>query len=303
MIIFPQDSMKSDLERLWRACFMDSEEYIKFFFENRYTPENCLAYIDESIRRPVAMLHLLPAGVSEGGGLANAQYIYAACTRADYRKQGIMAEMLETARKLGRSRGIKYSLTVPAESDLFRYYAKRGFHRCYKVRMVYMDRSDLRFLCKDRIQVKGEPRQLMMKLIEAYSFRRDMLVDREGYVNWDLKAFRYAVGCHEHDGGHIVTLAYEGDFGYAFCRLDGETVTVSELIVKEHFASALIYRIMQNYPKARKFVFRLPVCDTFFEKYGEVLDFGMICRNDGKNPVSLTTLEDKRTPYLGLPLD
>ena len=43
--------------------------------------------------------------------------------------------------------------------------------------------------------------------------------------------------------------------------------------------------------------------DTFFEKYGEVVDFAMICRNDGKKPVSLTTLEGIRTPYLGLALD
>lgn len=303
MIIFPQDSMKSDLERLWRACFHDSESYIKYFFDNRYVPENCLAYVDQSIRRPVAMLHLLPATVSEGGGLSSAQYIYAACTRADYRKRGIMAELIDSARKLGHSRAIKYSLTVPAELELFRYYSKQGFHRCYKVRMVYMDRSDLEFLCRDGIKLPGTPRDTMMKLGEAYGFRRDMLADREGYVNWDMRAFRYAVGCHEHEGGHVITLTYEGDCGYAFCSLDGETLTVSEFIVKEHFASALISRIMQSYPKANKFIFRLPVCDTFFEEYGEILDFGMISRNDGKNPVSITTLDGVRTPYLGLPLD
>ena len=48
MIVFPQDSMRSDLERLWRVCFGDSYEYIRYFFENRYIPENCLVYVDES---------------------------------------------------------------------------------------------------------------------------------------------------------------------------------------------------------------------------------------------------------------
>ena len=48
MIVFPQDSMRSDLERLWRVCFGDSDEYIRYFFENRYIPENCLVYVDES---------------------------------------------------------------------------------------------------------------------------------------------------------------------------------------------------------------------------------------------------------------
>lgn len=295
--------MKSDLQRLWRACFHDDDAYIKYFFENRYDPENCLAFMDESIRRPVAMLHLLPSGVSEGGGVASAQYIYAACTREDYRRQGLMALLLDTAVKLGEARGIKYSLTVPAQSRLFRYYIKQGFHRCYQVRMVYMNRSDLRFLCKEGVQVTGDRMETMMKLSEVYEFRRNMLIDREGFVNWDMPAFRYAVGCHEHDGGHVITLSWQGDCGYAFCRQDGDAVTVTEMLVPEHFAPALIRRVMQSYPKAARFVFRLPVYDSFFERFGEVLDFGMIRRNDGRNPVSMTTLTGVRTPYLGLPLD
>lgn len=303
LIIFPQDGMRSDLERLWRACFGDSPEYIRFFFEHRYVPENCLVYVDEMIKRPVAMLHLLPAGISEDGGLSSAQYVYAACTREDYRKRGIMSEMINTAVKLGNSRGIKYSVTVPAEHHLFRYYARQGFHRCYKVRMVYMSRADLIFLSKDSIQTTGSTRETMMMLNDIYAFRRDMLSDREGYVNWDMNSFRYAVGIHEQDGGHIITLNYKGDSGYAFCNENEGTVRITEFIVKEHFAAALIKRILQSYPRAQKFIFRLPVCDTFFEKYGEILDFAMILRNDGKNPVSMTTLEGIRAPYLGLPLD
>lgn len=303
MIIFPQDGMKSDLERLWRACFGDSEEYIKFFFEHRYVPENCLVYVDQMIKRPVAMLHLLPVTISEDGGLSSAQYVYAACTRSDYRKQGIMSQLLETAIKLGQSRGIKYSVTVPAEHHLFRYYGKHGFHRCYKVRMVYMSRSDLLFLSKNCMKIEGSARETMMQLNDIYTFRRDMLIDREGYVNWDMNAFKYAVGIHEQDGGHIITVAYKGDFGYAFCSPDGDTVRITEFIAKEHFAAVLIKRILQSYPRAQKFIFRLPIYDTFFEKYGEVLDFAMIARNDGKSPVSMTTLEGIRAPYLGLPLD
>ncbi len=303
MIVFPQDSMKSDLERLWRTCFGDSQEYIRFYFENRYVPENCLVYIDESVRRPVAMLHLLGIHIAEDGGLVPSQYIYAACTRPDYRRQGIMRQLIETAQKLGQVRKLKYSVTVPAEPRLFRYYARYGFEKCYKMRVVYLDRSDLMYLCKDRIRTPDHFRETMMKLGEVYAFRRDMLVDRDGFVMWDQSGFRYAVSSHEHDGGHIITLSYGGDYGYAFCSQEDTTVRITEFIVKEHFASALIWRILRSYPKAEKFVFRLPVYDSFFEKFGEIVDFAMICRNDGKNPVSITTLEGIRTPYLGLALD
>ncbi len=303
MVVFPQDSMRSDLERLWRTCFGDSQEYIRYFFENRYVPENCLVYVDETIRRPVAMLHLLNVSIAEDGGLVPSQYIYAACTRPDYRRQGLMRQLIEAAQKLGFSRKLKYSVTVPAEPRLFRYYARYGFDKCYKNRLVYMDRPDLVFLSKGSIKVPDNTRETMMKLGEVYAFRRDMLVDRDGFAIWDQNALRFAVSSHEHDGGHIITLSYGGDYGYAFCSEEDGIVRITEFIVKEHFASALIRRILKSYPKAVKFVFRLPVYDTFFEKYGEIVDFAMICRNDGKNPVSITTLDGMRTPYLGLALD
>ena len=117
MIVFPQDSMKSDLERLWRTCFGDSQDYIRYFFENRYVPENCLVFVDESVRRPVAMLHLLNVGIAEDGAVVPSQYIYAACTRPDYRRQGIMRQLIETAQKLGQSRRLKYSVTVSLTAD------------------------------------------------------------------------------------------------------------------------------------------------------------------------------------------
>ena len=303
MIVFPKDSMKSDLERLWRTCFGDSQEYVRYFFENRYVPENCLVFVDEAVQRPVAMLHLLNVSIAEDGGLVPSQYIYAACTRPDYRRRGIMRQLIETAQKLGEYRKLKYSLTVPAEPRLFRYYGRYGFEKCFKNRVVYMDRSDLLFLSRDAVNVQGSVRETMMTLSEVCAFRRDMLVDRDGFAIWDSPALRYAVSSHEHEGGHVVTLSYGGDYGYAFCSEDGDTVTITELIVKEHFASTLLRMILRSYPKAQKFVFRLPVYDTFFEKFGEVVDFAVICRNDGKKPVSLTTLDGMRTPYLGLALD
>ena len=303
MIVFPQDSMRSDLERLWRVCFGDSDEYIRYFFENRYIPENCLVYVDESVQRPVAMLHLLGTSISEDGGLIPSQYLYAACTRPDYRRQGIMRQLIETAQKLGLSRKLKYTVTVPAEPRLFKYYERYGFERCYQHRVVYLDRSDLVFLGKESVRLPENVRETMMKLSELCYFRREMLVDRDGFVIWDSAAIRYAVGCHEHDGGHIITLSYQGDYGYAFCSQEDETVKISEFIVKDYFAPTLIRQILKSYPKAGKFIFRLPAYDTFFEKFGEVIDYAVICRNDGKRPVLLTTLEGVRSPYLGLALD
>ena len=303
MIVFPQDSMKSDLERLWRICFGDSDEYIRFFFENRYVPENCLVYVDDSVKRPVAMLHLLPMAISEDGGLIPSQYLYAACTRPDYRRQGVMRQLIEAGRKLGHSRHLRYTVTVPAEPRLFKYYERYGFEKCYKNRVVYLDRPDLQFLSRNSVRIPDNVRETMMKLSDLASFRRDMLVDRDGFAIWDPAAVRYAVSSHEHDGGHIITLSLQGDYGYAFCRQEDELLSVTEFIVKEHFAPTLIRQILRSYPKAGKFVFRLPVYDSFFEKFGEKVDFAMICRNDGKRPVLLTTLEGMRTPYFGLALD
>lgn len=304
MITLAKDGMRTDLERIWRLCFNDAPEYVNYFFDYRYNPNTCAVYVDESAGRPVAMLHMLDCSVTEDSEIIPSQYIYAAATRPDFQKRGIMEQLLGFARRYAKAKGQKYMLLVPSSRELFRYYENRGFHRCFSVRSVFMSRRDLITLSRYSGEIEGlRQRQPSLQLTDIHAVRRDMLIDREGFVTWDYKALKYAAGIHEKYGGGIVTVTDGSDAGYAFCsrKKDG-SLFVSELIAHGGYDAELIKRILSAYD-CDSFEFRLPVYDDFFSNFGDLVDFGMISAVSGRNPVNLLTLSGSHKPYLGLVLD
>lgn len=305
MITLARDGMRTDLERIWRQCFGDSAEYVSYFFDNRYNPNSCIVYVDETVGRPVAMLHMLDCSVTEDSEIVPAQYIYAAATRPDHQGRGIMSLLFEYARRYAASRGQKYMVLVPGSRELFRFYEKRGFYRCYKYRSVYMSRRDLETLSGyKRSQSENTGRQKMpsLMLTDIHAVRRDMLIDREGFVTWDYKALKYAAGIHERSGGFITTCADGSEAGYAFCMPEGSTLRVNEFICSTGFDAPLIRSILAsgNY---ERFELRIPAYDDMFANFGEITDFGMISAVNGRKPVSLLTLSGIHLPYLGMALD
>ncbi len=304
MITLARDGMRTDLERIWRLCFGDPAEYVSYFFDNRYNPNSCIVYVDETVGRPVAMLNMLDCSVTEDSEIVPAQYIYAAATRPDHQGRGIMSLLLEYARRYAASRGQKYLILVPGSRELFRFYEKRGYYRCYKNRSVYMSRKDLQTLSgyKKAAQQPSRGKQHSLMLTDIHAVRRDMLIDREGFVTWDFKALKFAAGIHERSGGFIVTCSEGSDAGYAMCSPRGDTLLVSEMISSSGFDAPLIHNILDA-TQCEKFELRLPAYNEMFSEFGELSDFGMICSVNGRKPVSLLTLSGQHLPYLGLALD
>lgn len=187
----------------------------------------------------------------------------------------------------------------PGSRELYRLYEKKGFHRCFSVRKVYMSRKDLLILSEGADR-HFRPRPLQIADLSAV--RRDMLIDREGSISWNLEAIRFAAGIHTHCGGIVVAGAKESEAGYAFCTADGDCVEVSEFIAHPGYSKQLILDILKAFPQ-QEFSFRVPMSDEFFSAFGDVEPLGMIRAVGGKRPVNILTLTGTHLPYLGLPLD
>lgn len=304
MITLARDGMQTDLERIWKLCFDEKADRARYFFDNRYNPNRCAVYIDEETGRPVAMLHMLDASITEDSEIIPVQYIYAAATRPDYQRRGIMKQLTEYARRCAELEKIRYQIVVPGGRQMFRFYEKLGFYRCFKVRSVFMTRHDLEALS----DVKKYPATkgisgLTLNLNDVHSVRRDILVDREGFITWDFQATKYAIGLHENYGGSVVAATNGFEAGYAMCfpRADG-TVEVSELICHPEFETRIIRRMLRMYEQER-FELRLPVYAEFFSNFGEIEDHGMIRAVSLRRPVNILTLTGAHTPYFGMNID
>ncbi len=112
------------LRHLWEAVFPeDSSNYLDFYFQ-QVTDHNTMILAEEN-GEVAAMLHMNPYMVSDQGKSVKTYYIVAVATKPEYRRRGIMAAMIDKAKDIAASEGIKVMVLMPADE---RYYAPFDFY-------------------------------------------------------------------------------------------------------------------------------------------------------------------------------
>lgn len=114
----------SDAEQLWRNCFDDSDDFVRFYFEHIARTEEIYLHYEEG--EAVAHIHAPHYKLRDGVG--QAYYISGACTQEAYRGRGIMHELMVRVMRAEYARGCVAALLIPASEPLRAYYAQHfGF--------------------------------------------------------------------------------------------------------------------------------------------------------------------------------
>jgi predicted acetyltransferase len=116
---------KEEVKNLWKLCFDDSDEFINLYFERRYKDE-----INIAIRRDgkvVSALQMIPYPMTLGKLEMETTYVSGACTHPDYRRQGMMRQLLADAHRQMYENGACLSVLVSAERNLFGYCSSLGY--------------------------------------------------------------------------------------------------------------------------------------------------------------------------------
>ena len=119
------ETKRQKVASLWKDCFGDSDEFIQFYFDHKYSDENALLH--EENGQPVAALQMLPYPMTWAGTTLCASYISGACTLPEARNKGIMKQLLAEAFRTMYRRRIDLSFLIPAEPWLYEYYRKTGY--------------------------------------------------------------------------------------------------------------------------------------------------------------------------------
>ena len=110
---------------LWRTCFNDTEEFIRFYFEKKYEDWTTVIYKEK--QKVVASLQMLSYPMTCFGTEIETSYISGACTHPDLRGKGIMKDLLIDSFRRMSIRNIPLSTLIPQEPWLFDYYSKMGY--------------------------------------------------------------------------------------------------------------------------------------------------------------------------------
>lgn len=118
-MITPENGMRKDeIYAMWQRNFHDPVSYANFYFEEVYGKNEILLNTekDDSIK---GMLHLNPYNLRMSGETKEAHYIVGVATEEEFRRQGVMRELLEETFLKLRGQGEAFTYLMPADENYY----------------------------------------------------------------------------------------------------------------------------------------------------------------------------------------
>lgn len=105
---------KNQIIPIWQEAFGDSEQDIAFFTENVKNAKCFGYYVGDNL---ASMIYFVPCTLNG----KDAYYIYAACTKVEFKANGYMTKIIDYCKQ-------NYDLfcLIPANEGLIDFYKKRG---------------------------------------------------------------------------------------------------------------------------------------------------------------------------------
>lgn len=190
VVFMHRPAHETDILALWQEAFHDDEEFIRFYLDERLTPENMLIFCQN--QQPVSMASFLPAKLWRGDERLAVRYVYAVATRKDFQGKGYAKTVLTAAKDLWE----EPLLLTPAEEALENYYEKQGFVRCNKEQQTLLS---LKTLTPDPAWSQTHTCSPCSPA-EYYRIRNTRL-GKDGYIEWDEDALGFAITCAVRENG------------------------------------------------------------------------------------------------------
>ncbi|QOR36086.1 GNAT family N-acetyltransferase [Clostridium sp. 'deep sea'] len=109
-----------EIKELWQYCFDDSEQFVNYYFKNRYIPENTLVIEENS--RIITSLQMNQYQLHVANKTINTSYIVGISTLPDKRGIGLMKRILPAALQAIKSKGQSFALMMAIDSRLYLKY-------------------------------------------------------------------------------------------------------------------------------------------------------------------------------------
>lgn len=117
--------------KLWEEIFTeDTSEFLDYYYSVK-TKDNEI-YVIEDEDEIVSMLHLNPYQMRIGDNVYQTHYIVAVATDEQYRRRGLMAQLLNHAMQVMKGRGEPFTFLMPASEEIYKPF---GFHFIYEQRI------------------------------------------------------------------------------------------------------------------------------------------------------------------------
>lgn len=206
--------MRAQLQQLYRRCFDDSEAFVDYYFQYRYTDERT-QYLARD-EQPVAALQLLSYPMIFGGRLCATAYLSAVCTHPDYRHQGLMRDLLARTHQTLAARGVAAAWLIPAKPWLYDVYAKQQYATVFyqETELISVDQSE----SETHYKVETLTPELESA---AFDFFNEQLLKKPYAVLHTEEDFKVVLGALQLEQGHVLVAFTDN-------RISGVALATSE---------------------------------------------------------------------------
>lgn len=259
MIRLATDQETQQIIDLWSYCFDDSTEFIKFFFQSCYKPENTLIVTDGD--KLCSCLQLLPYRMQMRGKPVNISYIVGVATWPEYRGKGYVSQLLQYADKIMNERSIYLSILLPFQYD---FYRKFGWEVCYDL-LTYHD-MDLPVLRANAPIVQ----------ISVIEINKDIELLSNCYHMFMRQYNGFIVRCREDWFKTIRDIELDNGSGYIYKEMDHicgyilYTINDKRLIIKEliytnaNAKASLLQLAISHKGQVNQISWKAPAIDTTY---------------------------------------
>lgn len=198
-IRYGNDKDKIKAEYIWRECFADSENEIRFYFDELYRKENFLLMEDEE-KEIRASLHENPYEMIINNEELLSFYIVAVAVSSQYRGRGYMGELIRYSLRNAREKGLDFVFLSPINTEIYRKY---GFEYMSSLEKYTISMEDISFDRIDRayeIKKVSDEKKIYGDLIEVYNKK---MKENFAYLKRDENYYRRALKEMENENGDI----------------------------------------------------------------------------------------------------
>ena len=237
--------MRFETRHLWERSFADPRAFIDLYFREKYRKERNETIVRDG--RVVSALQKLPYPMTYGGQMLPASYISGACTDENYRRRGLMGELLNQTHRAMREENATFSFLIPATAELGTYYAKFGYTPCFRFgwQSITTDK-----LVADSSLVVNSIDQYPTE--EQFIYLRQKMQERPMCVQHPLSDLR-AVVDDMRMAGDTMWEVRRGELlvGMAICRVEENGILLRECLYEDKSAhDTLIVTIGAHYERS-----------------------------------------------------
>lgn len=241
-----------EIRNLWNYCFADGEDFVNYYFKNRYDFENTIVIEStENNSDILSALQLNQYNIKLRDNNYDVSYIVGVSSKPEVRGFGYMRYLMKHTLDELYSRGQIVSILMAID---YRLYKRYGFEHCYDQLQYHIETQDLSKF-KPNYILKRATKKDAKELAEIYM---SAMKNLNGYVVRDEKHFEGFIEEIESENGYV----YMSKDGYIAYYIQEGAFFVREMIYRKIAdLNSMLGFIYNHNTQCKKAIINTPVND------------------------------------------